>query len=70
MSTRSELVRYSDIVPTLVEWVWNGYIPAGMISLLDGDPGLGKSTFTLDLAARISTGRAMPDGSGGGSGEA
>jgi hypothetical protein len=37
-----------------------------MISLLDGDPGLGKSTFTSDLAARISTGRPMPDGSGGG----
>lgn len=66
MSTRSELVRYSDIVPTLVEWVWNGYLPAGMISLLDGDPGLGKSTFTADLAARISTGRPMPDGTGGG----
>jgi hypothetical protein len=37
-----------------------------MYSLLDGDPGLGKSTLTVDLAARISTGRTMPDGSGGG----
>jgi hypothetical protein len=37
-----------------------------MLTILDGDPGLGKSTFTVDLAARISTGRAMPDGTGGG----
>jgi hypothetical protein len=34
-----------------------------MLTVLDGDPGLGKSTLTLDLAARVSTGRAMPDGS-------
>lgn len=66
MSTRTELVRYSDVAPADVEWVWPGYLPAGMISLLDGDPGLGKSTFTADIAARISIGRPMPDGSGGG----
>jgi len=66
MSTRSELVRYSDVAAAPVAWAWPGYLPAGMISLLDGDPGLGKSTFTADLAARISTGRTMPDGSGGG----
>jgi hypothetical protein len=66
MSTRSELVRYSDVVPKLVEWVWPGYLPAGMFWLIDGDPGLGKSTLTADLAARISTGRPLPDGAGGG----
>ncbi len=31
MSTRSELVRYSDVTPADVEWVWPGYLPAGMI---------------------------------------
>ena len=30
--------------------------------VLDGDPGLGKSTVTLDLAARLSTGARMPHG--------
>ena len=33
--------------------------------MLDGDPGLGKSLITLDLAARVSSGREMPDGSRG-----
>ena len=66
MSTRSEVLCYSDVASTDVDWVWPGYLPAGMFSLLDGDPGLGKSTFTADLAARISTGRPMPDGTGGG----
>lgn len=47
-----------------VEWLWRDRIPAGMLTILDGDPGLGKSMLTLDLAARVSTGRAMPGASG------
>jgi hypothetical protein len=57
-----ELVRVATVQPERVEWLWDGRIPCGNITLVDGDPGLGKSTFTLDLAARVSTGRAMPDG--------
>ena len=34
-------------------------------AILDGDPGLGKSALTLDIAARITTGSPMPDGSPG-----
>lgn len=43
-----------------VTWLWHGRIPRGQITMLDGDPGLGKSTVALDLAARVSTGRSMP----------
>jgi len=43
-----------------VDWVWRGRIAAGMINILDGDPGLGKSSITTDLAARISRGAPMP----------
>jgi hypothetical protein len=53
-------VRVADVTPERVEWLWNGRIPRAMITLVDGDPGLGKSTMTLDLAARVSRGRAMP----------
>jgi AAA domain len=53
-----------------MSWLWPGYIPRGTLTLLDGDPGLGKSMLTLDLAARLSTGRPMPDGTGGGQVEA
>jgi hypothetical protein len=57
------LMRLSDVAPERVSWLWPGRIPLGKLILLDGDPGLGKSTITMDLAARVSTGRAMPDGS-------
>jgi AAA domain len=59
------ITRFSEIEAQPVIWIWPGYIPAGMLTVLDGDPGLGKSTLTDDLAARVSTGRAMPDGSAG-----
>lgn len=57
----AEVGYYSDIKETAVEWLWYPYIPFGKITLLQGDPGDGKSTFILDLIARITTGRVMPD---------
>lgn len=53
-------VRLSDVQPERVAWLWPGRIPLGKLTLLDGDPGLGKSTLTLDLAARLSNGDALP----------
>lgn len=64
-SSQLTFVRLSDVVPERVQWLWPGYLPAGKLVVLDGDPGLGKSTLTLDLAARITTGERMPDGSAG-----
>lgn len=46
-----------------VSWLWPGYLPAGKLVVLDGDPSVGKSTCTTDLAARVSTGSHWPDGS-------
>ena len=48
-----------------VEWLWPGYVPLGKLTVLDGDPDLGKSTLLLDLAARVSTHGIMPDGKQG-----
>jgi hypothetical protein len=59
-------VRAADVTPERVRWLWPGYLPLGKVVVLDGDPGLGKSTVTTDLAARVTTGKRMPDGSGGG----
>lgn len=59
------LVRLADVEPEHVTWLWPGRIPLAKITLLDGDPGLGKSSLTLDLAARTSVGASMPDGSPG-----
>jgi hypothetical protein len=55
----------SDIVPQPVEWLWQHRIPLGELTIVDGDPGVNKSTLTIDLAARVTTGRDMPDGTPG-----
>src|SRR5262249_41348483 len=44
-----------------VPWLWPGWIPRGTVTVLDGDPGLGKSTIAVSLAARVSRGLALPD---------
>ncbi len=56
------VVRMSDVAPEPVTWLWQDYLPIGKLVVLDGDPGLGKSMLTIDLGARVSTGRPMPDG--------
>src|SRR6188768_3455569 len=52
----------SDVVPENIDWIWPSWLAKGKVGLLEGDPGLGKSTITLDLAARLSRGALMPDG--------
>jgi RecA-family ATPase len=52
----------SEVETQQVRWLWSGRIPLGKLAILDGDPGLGKSLLTLDIAARVTTGRPMPDG--------
>jgi hypothetical protein len=60
----------SNVQPQRVSWLWPARIPRGKLTIIDGDPGLGKSVLTLDLAARVSRGQAMPDGEQGESREA
>jgi hypothetical protein len=57
---RPKLVRVSDVQPEKVVWLWENRIPFGKLTLLEGDPDLGKSLIACDLAARVSTGCAMP----------
>ena len=53
---------YSEVEPQPVDWLWYPYLPYGKITLLQGDPGEGKSTFALQLAAILTKGAALPDG--------
>lgn len=55
-----EVLRLDTVAPSSVKWLWDQRLALGKLTLLAGDPGLGKSYLTLDLAARVSTGRAMP----------
>jgi hypothetical protein len=56
---------FNSIEPKRLEWLWPGRIPLGKLTILAGDPGLGKSLITVDLAARLSTTGQMPDSSSG-----
>lgn len=52
----------SEVEPEEVRWLWPGRVPLGKLTVLDGDPGLGKSALTVDMAARVTAGRRWPDG--------
>ena len=58
----TQLAMASSIVPRRVRWLWRDRLALGKVVMLDGRPGLGKSSMALDIAARVSTGSAMPDG--------
>lgn len=45
---------FSEIKPQKIDWLWEGRIPMGMMTLLCGDPGLGKSLLTVRTAAKVS----------------
>ncbi len=62
---RLDTISAADVRPCAVSWLWDGYLPRGMLTVFDGDPGLGKSTAVCDIAARVTTGAPMPDGSPG-----
>lgn len=54
-------VRLTSLTKRPVDWLWPERIPIGKVTLLVGDPGLGKSLVALDIAARVSTGKPWPD---------
>jgi len=58
------LVCLADVEPLEVQWLWRDRLPSGMIAVLDGPPGIGKSTVVADIAAHISTGRPLPGETG------
>jgi hypothetical protein len=43
-----------------VDWLWRSRIPRGALTVLDGDPGGGKSVLSIDIAAHVSTGTPLP----------
>jgi AAA domain len=43
-----------------LRWLWEPFIPSGMVTMFFGDGEVGKSTVALDLAARITRGRPLP----------
>ncbi len=59
------MTTFADVTPLAAEWLWDGFVPLGELTLLAGRCGTGKSFTTVDLAARVSRGQDMPDGTAG-----
>jgi hypothetical protein len=57
-----DLVLVADVDREPVTWLWRNRIPRRKVVVLDGDPGTGKSTLTLTIAAKVTTGSPFPDG--------
>lgn len=53
---------YSSISATRVDWLWFPYIPFGKLTMVQGDPGCGKSTMMIDVVSALSSGHPLPDG--------
>src|SRR5262245_4234546 len=51
----------ASIKPKAVRWAWHGRVPLGMLTLVVGNPGQGKSTFLIKLAACLSRGQLDGD---------
>ena len=57
-----KLISLEDVVVEPVRWLWYPYIPLGKLTILHGDPGEGKTTLVLWIAAACSRGQALPGG--------
>ena len=62
-SRRNSDLRYYDQIEIQdVAWLWYPYIPYGKITIVQGDPGEGKTTLMLQIAAMMTSGRSIPEG--------
>ena len=56
-----KIITMRDIEAENVQWLWEPYIPRGKIMVVQGDPGNGKTTMMLAVAAAITTGEPLPE---------
>lgn len=55
-----KLIRMQDVAVEKVRWVWYPYIPFGKITIIQGDPGEGKTSFVLALVSLLTKGEPPP----------
>ena len=54
-----KLIHMNDVQETKTHWLWYPYIPYGKITIIQGDPGEGKTTLVLHLAAALTRGEML-----------
>lgn len=57
--TELKIIKMSEIQSQEIEWLWFPYIPYGKLTIIQGDPGDGKTTLVLNLAAKLSKGEVL-----------
>jgi RecA-family ATPase len=60
--TELQLIKLSEIQSQEVSWLWFPFIPYGKLTIAQGDPGDGKTTFILNIAAKLSKGEGLGGG--------
>ena len=53
-----KIIKMSDVQLQEIEWLWYPFIPYGKLTIIQGDPGDGKTTLVLNIAAKLSKGEA------------
>ncbi len=56
---RASLTCLADVTAQPIDWLWHGKLARGMVSMFAGNPGEGKSTLTMDICGRLTTGRTF-----------
>lgn len=56
-----KMIRMSEVQSQEIEWLWYPFIPYGKLTIIHGDPGDGKTTMVLNLAAKLSKGEALDE---------
>ena len=62
--TELKVIRMSEIETQEIKWLWYPFIPYGKLTIVQGDPGDGKTTMILNLVAQLSKGKCFEEGSG------
>ncbi len=56
IKTELKMIKMSDVESKEIDWLWYPFIPYGKLTIIQGDPGDGKTTFILNVASQLSKG--------------
>ena len=62
IKTELKIIRMSEVQSQKIEWLWYPFIPYGKLTIVQGDPGDGKTTLILNIAAKVSRGEGLESG--------
>ncbi len=57
--TELKMIRMSEVESQEVKWLWYPFIPYGKLTIIQGDPGDGKTTLVLNIVAKLSKGESL-----------